>query len=321
MAQTDQQIVRVGTRDSVLARLQTDIIIARLSANFPGLVCEIVPVTTHGDKVLDRPIAELGTRGVFVKELEQSLLSNEVDLVVHSLKDLPTDLPSGLKLAAVLDREDPRDVLVSHNQLSLEQLPEGSRIATSSRRRAAQLKHIRSDFEFVDVRGNISTRLQKHDEGLCHAIVLAAAGLLRLGLTDRISQYLDPSISMPAAGQGALAVECRAAEERILELCRAIDHPATNAQVTAERAFLDELGGGCSVPIGALCVSGVDGSLLLSACVVSLDGAELMRASRKGSPAEAEQIGRGLAGQMLADGADRILQTLKTSAPNPVSAP
>lgn len=233
----ETKIIRVGTRESQLARLQTDIAVIALQQRFPGARFEIVPITTHGDKVQDRPIAELGASGVFVKELEKALLAREVDFVVHSLKDLPTDLPDRLCLGAVLDRDDPRDVVVSRDKLTLSGLSPGSIVATSSRRRVAQLKALRSDLKFIDIRGNIQTRFRKHDEGQCEAMVLAAAGLLRLGLGERISEFLPIELSTPAAGQGALAVECLADDKRVLRLLSAIDDPSVRAQSTAERSF------------------------------------------------------------------------------------
>jgi len=321
VTETTVKSIRVGTRESQLALLQTDAVVAHLKAAYPELQVEIKPISTHGDKVLNKPLVELGGRGVFVKELEEALLADEVDLVVHSLKDLPTDLPPGLALAAVLDREDPRDVLVSRNHVHFKDLPAGAKVATSSRRRAAQLRAIRHDLEFIDIRGNLPTRLRKQDEGLCDAMVLAAAGLLRLGLKDRITEFLEPSISIPAVGQAALAIECRSNDKNILDLLQRIDNPYVRAQITAERAFLEQLGGGCSVPIGALCTISNDGNLSISGCVASLDGAKILRATQQASVHEAEALGKNLAKQMIEMGADEILDELKQSTPNSISAP
>lgn len=271
--------------------------------------------------MLNKPIAELGTRGVFVKELEEALLVCEVDLVVHSLKDLPTNLPAGLTLAAVLDREDPRDVLVSHNNIPFSKLPPGARVATSSRRRAAQLKFLRKDLSFVDIRGNIPTRLRKHDDGDCDAMVLAAAGLIRLEMTDRIAEYFDPSSSTPAVGQGALGIECRSGDERILALLLELDNPSVRAQITAERSFLDELGGGCSVPIGALAAITKDGLLRLDGCVAAMDGSKVFRSSLEAPLDEASELGRRLAAQMLGTEAREVLESLKQLTSNTVSPP
>jgi hydroxymethylbilane synthase len=316
-----QKCVRVGTRESQLARLQTDIVIAALSGKFPELKFEVVPITTGGDKVLDRPIAELGGRGVFVKELEDALYADRVDFVVHSLKDLPTELPKDLILACVLDREDPRDVLVSNNDTLLKKLPEGTRVATSSRRRTAQIKALRTDLEFCDIRGNIPTRLRKQEEGQCDAMILAAAGLLRLGLASRITEYLDMAISTPAVGQGALAVECREGDTAVLDFLRIIEDKQVRAEITAERAFLDKLGGGCSVPVGALGQTLRDGRLRLTGCVAALDGSEVIRVSLESTHELAAELGNTLAERVEELGADRILRELKLSAPPAISPP
>jgi hydroxymethylbilane synthase len=317
----DLHTVTVGTRESKLALLQTELVVGRLHERFPDIAFLIKPVTTHGDKVLSKPIAEVGSRGVFVKELEEALLAHEVDLVVHSLKDLPTELPAGLTLAAVLDRQDPRDVLVSRNRVPFRLLPGGSKVATSSRRRAAQLKAARQDVEFIDIRGNIPTRLRKLDEGVCDAMVLAAAGLLRLGETGRIAEYLDVEFSTPAAGQGALAVECRQDDDKILHLAATIEDKPARAEVTAERVFLEKLGGGCSVPIGAVCLTLSDGRLHLTGCVASLDGSTIMRRSLDGQPDRAADLGARLADLFFEMGAGPVLSRLKESAPATVSPP
>jgi hydroxymethylbilane synthase len=311
----------VGTRESQLARLQTDIVVNRLRVKHPDREFVIVPVTTHGDKVQDRPIADLGTRGVFVKELEKALLAGEVDLVVHSLKDLPTDLPDDLLLAAVLDRADPRDVLVSHDQVRLQDLPSGSRVATSSRRRIAQLKSIRQDLEYVDMRGNIQTRLRKHDEKQCEAMVLAAAGLIRLGLSDRITEFLPVESSTPAVGQGALAVECRTDDHGVCQMLHEIEDVEVRLHTQAERALLDQLGGGCSVPIGALAISPTSGLLRITGCVAELDGSKILRASVEGEIGRAHELGMQLAEKLRAMGAEDILVKLRQSIPNAISAP
>jgi hydroxymethylbilane synthase len=316
-----QKCVRVGTRESQLARLQTDIVIAALSGRFPELKFEVVPITTGGDKVQDRPIADLGGSGVFVKELEDALYADRVDFVVHSLKDLPTALPKDLILACVLNREDPRDVLVSNNDTLLKNLPAGTRVATSSRRRTAQIKALRTDLEFCDIRGNIPTRLRKHSEGQCDAMILAAAGLLRLGLASRITEFLDLAISTPAVGQGALAVECRESDTAVLDFLRVIEDVQVRAEITAERAFLDKLGGGCSVPVGALGETLRDGRLRLTGCVASLDGSEVIRLSLESSYDQAHQLGNNLAERVEELGADRILRELKQSAPPAISPP
>jgi len=313
--------VRVGTRESKLARIQTAMALAHLSGEFPDLEFEIIAITTGGDKVQDRPIAELGSQGVFVKELEDALYDNRVDMVVHSLKDLPTAMPHGLCLAAVLERADARDVLVSANGRRLQDLPEGSRVATSSRRRTAQLRNIRPDLSFCDIRGNIQTRLRKLDEGQCDAMVLAAAGLLRLTLPERISEYFEIERCTPAAGQGALAIECRKGDVPILTLLQTIDDQAIRAAISAERHFLDGLGGGCSVPVGAFAALRDDGSLCLTACVAALDGSVILRHAMTGKPGECITLGGAMVEHFYELGAASILEGLRQSAPAAISPP
>lgn len=312
MSSTAQQFLRVGTRESALARLQTDIAIAALNAASPGTSFEIVPIKTAGDKILNKPLAEIGGRGVFVKELEEALLEREVDLVVHSLKDLPTQMPEGLALAATLNRGDPRDVLICNSGTRFDQLPPGSRVATSSRRRSAQLLALRQDLTFVDIRGNIATRLRKHDEGQCDAMVLAAAGLLRLGEDARICHFFDTTICTPAPGQGALAIECRTDDSSIFNLLKSVNDASVASAITAERAFLNELGGGCSVPVGALAVVH-ESTVELSCCIASLDGTRVFRQMQAAPIEQAEELGRSLAEEMLALGASNILQALLQS--------
>jgi hydroxymethylbilane synthase len=320
VTKTSIELLKVGTRESQLARLQTDIVMARLSKHYPEIKFEVHPITTGGDKIQDRPIAAIGGRGVFVKELEEALLQKRVDLVVHSLKDLPTDLPEGLKLACVLDRSDPRDVLVSEKYESLAALPAGATVATSSRRRAAQLLSQRPDLKFVDMRGNIPTRLRKLQDGQCDAMILAAAGLLRLELGDKIKEYLSTETSTPAVGQGALAVECRSADREILSLLESIEDKDVAAAIEAERAFLDILGGGCSVPAGALATV-TENSLTLEGCVAALDGGLVYRDRLTGDKSQAAMIGRDLAQKLQQAGAEKILKELRMSTPNVVSPP
>lgn len=326
------RIIRVGTRDSQLARLQTTIVTELLSKLFPDVSIETVGVTTRGDKILDRPIADLGTRGVFVKELEESLLAEEVDLVVHSLKDLPTDMPESLALAAVLARQNPHDVVVSRSGKRFSELPGGSSVATSSRRRTAQLRALRDDIVFVDMRGNINTRLRKLDEGQCDAMILAAAGLERLSMHDRIAEELPYDVSTPAAGQGALAVECLSARTDLIAIMRELDDHVVRAEITSERVFLDRLGGGCSVPIGAFAQL-LNDKLTLTGCVAALDGSRVIRhqavesvpskqpAHSQLDLAHAVKLGERLASEIVDLGAEEILATLRASNPNPVSAP
>jgi hydroxymethylbilane synthase len=318
---TDATTLRIGTRESKLSRLQTAYTIEQLTARFPGFAVEVVPITTSGCKIQDRPIAQLGGTGVFTKELEDALLARQVDLVVHSLKDLPTELVPGLILACVLDREDPRDVLVSNSGKKFLDLPRGARVATSSRRRAAMLRSIRQDLEFVDIRGNVDTRLRKQDEGACDAMILAAAGLLRLNLQDRITEFLDPTVCTPAAGQGALAIECRQDDSELIAALQTLENPLVREQITAERAFLAELGGGCSVPAGAYCIHDESGQLSLTVSVVSLDGKQVFRAHDRAPAAQAAALGKQLAEEMLKQGASEVLAALRATPPNEVSAP
>lgn len=280
---------------------------------------QIVPITTGGDKVLNKPIAELGSTGVFVKELEDALLSNEVDLVVHSLKDVPTEFPAGLALGATLCRADPRDVLVSRGNVKFDDLPAGSRVATSSRRRAAQLGARRDDLVFVDIRGNVPTRVSKLDNGECDAMVLAAAGLIRLGMSDRITQFFEPTQCMPAAGQAALAVECRADDQTVTAVLLAIDDPSVSCRIRAEREFLHRLGGGCSVPIGVLATVGSAEVLHLAACIA--DGGRLLAMEMTGLTQKPEELGKALADKMLAAGAMDILHAVNRKPPHAISPP
>jgi len=312
--------VRIGTRASKLARLQTETVIERLSAQFPQLKFDVNLITTGGDKQRDIPISQVGTTGVFVKELEDALLNDQVDLVVHSLKDLPTDLPAGLELAAVLAREDAHDVLISRDNLGFDALPPGSKVATSSRRRAAQLNARRKDLQFVDIRGKIPTRLRKHDEGECDAIILAAAGMIRLELTDRIAEYLDYSVSVPAAGQGALGIECRSSDQELRKMIAAIDEAHVRAETIAERTVLRALGGGCSIPLGILGRAHAD-RLHLVAAVAAVDGSRVIRHELEDSIKEPERLGNNLVIALKKAGADEIIQALKELTPNVVSAP
>lgn len=311
--------MRVGTRASDLARLQTQMVVDRLKEVSPETDVEVVLITTGGDKVQDRPIAQIGTRGVFVKELEEALLDGSVDFVVHSLKDMPTDVPPGLVLVAVLNRSDPRDVFLSRDGSSFADLKPGARVATSSRRRAAQLSHLRSDLNFVDIRGNVPTRLRKLEEGQCDAMILAAAGLLRLGLDKHIVEYFESDKCTPAAGQGALAVECRD-EETSLALLKKIDDKLVRAEIECERAFLEELGGGCSVPIGAL-AKAEKGRLVLEGCIAALDGKKVFRNKLEGDQNEAREIGKKLSQLMVKGGAESVVASLRESVPSKISPP
>jgi hydroxymethylbilane synthase len=293
----------IASRGSQLALWQAHWISGQLAA--AGRECRIEIIKTTGDKITDVPLAKVGTKGLFTKEIEEALLDGRADLAVHSLKDLPTELPEGLVLAAVPEREDPRDAIVGKR---LADLPPGAKVGTSSLRRSAQLRKLRPDLVVESVRGNLDTRLRKLDEGRYDAILLAAAGLKRLGWADRIAEILEPSVMCSAVGQGALAIETRSSGAG-LQACAPLDHPGTHAAVTAERGVLGALGGGCQVPIGARAtVHG--GRLHLQAIVASPDGAELIRGESEGAASEAEAIGRALGEDLLARGARRILEAV-----------
>jgi len=312
--------VKVGTRASKLARLQTDLVVGRIAELFPSETVEIVTISTGGDRNRSVPIADLGVRGVFVKELEDALLAGDVDFVVHSLKDMPSDLPDGLCLVAVLNREDRRDVLVSRDGLSLAKLPPGSRVATSSRRRAAQIKAIRDDLEFVDIRGNVPTRIEKMQAGQCDAMVLAAAGLTRLGLDEHISEAFAIDVCTPAAGQGALALECREKDRELVEMLNSLDDSVVRAEIECERAYLAELGGGCSVPIGAS-AKVIEDRLELTGCIAALDGSSIFRREHRGPRSEPASLGRELATLMLEGEARKVVASLRASLPGAISPP
>ena len=284
----DRAIVRVGTRASALARLQTDLVLDRLRPLYPYLEFQVVTVTTHGDANQAAPLAGMGL-GVFVKEIEQQLLDGRLDMAVHSLKDMPTLLPDGLSLSALLPREDPRDVLVNLYGCPLEQLPEGARVGTSSPRRRSQLLSSRPDLTVIPIRGNVETRLRKSEGEECDGAILAAAGLVRLGLADRVTEYLSPQRFVPPPGQGILAVETRADDERMDGILRAIDHAATRYAATAERAFLERLGGGCQVPVGAYAQS--DGDLMnLTVFLGTPDGQQTFQAKVRGLTRSPHQL-------------------------------
>ena len=293
----------IASRGSQLALWQARWVEARLGEL--GREARIEIIKTTGDKITDVPLAKVGTKGLFTKEIEEALLDGSADLAVHSLKDLPTELPDGLVLAAVPEREDPRDAIAGKR---LNELPPGARVGTSSLRRSAQLRKLRPDLAIESVRGNVDTRLRKLDEGQYDAIVLAAAGLKRLGWGSRIAELLDADRMCCAAGQGALAIETRASGAGF-EAVQALDHAPTHAAVAAERGLLGSLGGGCQVPIGAYAT--VEGDRLrMSAIVASPDGSEIVRGEREGAAAEAAAIGRALGAELLARGARRILDAV-----------
>lgn len=301
------QIVRIATRKSALALWQAEFVKAELMRHHPALQVELVPMSTQGDKILDTPLAKIGGKGLFVKELETAILDGRADIAVHSIKDVPVAFPDGLVLQTICQREDPRDAFVSNLFQSLAQLPQGAVVGTSSLRRQCQLKAIRPDLTVRDLRGNVNTRLAKLDNGEFAAIILASAGLIRLGFSDRIASYLEPEQSLPANGQGAVGIECRSNDSAIQKLLAPLEHQPTRLCVLAERAMNRRLQGGCQVPIGAFATLTGD-QLQLRGLVGSLDGSQIIRAGQTGKAELAEQIGLAVAEQLLAQGAGAILQ-------------
>ncbi|MBI3811797.1 MAG: hydroxymethylbilane synthase [Nitrospirae bacterium] len=300
----------IGTRGSALALCQAHMIKEELEAALPDLEIRLKKIKTTGDKITDVPLARVGGKGLFVKEIEEALFRNEIGLAVHSMKDVPTFLPEGLHLAAITRREDPRDVMISRNGKHLLDLPRGARIGTSSLRRQSQIKHLRPDFEIIPLRGNLDTRIKKLGREGLDAIVLAAAGLRRLGLEDRITEYLDPEICLPAIGQGALGLECRVADGQVNPMLAGFNHPATSRCVRAERALLKRLEGGCQVPIAAYAQIRDEERLVLEGLVASVDGTRLIRDGTAGDPEQPEALGLELAERLLAQGADDILKEI-----------
>jgi len=306
--------LRIGTRGSALALWQANHIAGQLK-KLHGVESELIRIRTSGDRMQSAPVAqineaigaEMGGKGIFIKELEDALLAGTIDLAVHSMKDVPTEIPPGLAFPAITRREDPRDCLISRTGRSLKGLPPGARIGTSSLRRQAQLRHHRPDLEVVNLRGNVDTRFKKLDAKEFDAVVLAMAGVNRLGFAGRISHVLDEGIMLPAVGQGALGIETRATDERTSELAAALDDSESRACVTAERALLHELQGGCQVPLGALArLTGVE--LRIEAAVFSADGRDFVRREERGNAADPAGAGKRLGRALLEAGADRILR-------------
>ena len=318
------RVLRIGTRSSELALFQARQVQAALAER--GVQSELATYTTVGDQRLDQPLSAIGAKGLFTQELEVDLLAGRVDCCVHSLKDLPTQSPPGLMVAAHLEREDARDALLLAPGVvatDLASLPTGALVGTSSLRRRAQLLALRPDLQVADLRGNVPTRVRKIDEGQVQAAVLAAAGLHRLGMAARIAAYLEPPAWLPAAGQGAIAIQVRTDDEPLLELFGSLDHPATTRAVAAERAFLGALEGGCQVPIGALAMpdGDGDGALLLHGLVASVDGGRVTRGALAVTPADPALAGRELATALLAQGASDILGALATARSLPAPQP
>ncbi len=301
--------LKIATRKSPLAPWQAEHIRARLQELHPGLTVELVTFVTQGDKILDTPLAKIGGKGLFVKELEAALLDGRADLAVHSMKDVPMHLPTGLSLPVICEREDPCDAFVSNRFEGFEQLPKGATVGTSSLRRKTQILKARPDLNILDLRGNVGTRLSKLDAGEYDAIILASADLKRLGLSERIKHTLSPELSLPAVGQGALGLECRTDDQAILDLISPLQHEQTSICVRAERAFNSHLEGGCQVPIAAYATL-ENGQLQLEGRVGSVDGLILLSSQVSGQPEHAEQLGIELAENLLSQGAGELLKAL-----------
>jgi len=298
--------LRIATRQSRLALWQAEHVAQRLSEAHPGLVTELVPMSTRGDEILDRSLAKVGGKGLFIKELENALLDGRADIAVHSMKDMPAEITRGLEISAVLERANPFDAFVSNNYPDLDGLPERARVGTSSLRRASQLKAIRPDLQILPLRGNVETRLGKLDAGHYDAVVLAVAGLTRLGLADRITATLTPRQCLPAIGQGVIGIECRPRDTRVVEYLQALHDADTWQAVRAERALGARLGGSCQSPIAGFASDGAHG-LVLDARVLSPDGRQRAEGAVRVTGCTPDQAGTQLAEELLAQGADRIL--------------
>ncbi|WP_291337804.1 hydroxymethylbilane synthase [Acinetobacter sp. UBA801] len=301
--------LKIATRQSPLALWQAEHIRARLEAMHADLTVELVTFVTQGDKILDTPLAKIGGKGLFVKELEAALMDGRADLAVHSMKDVPMALPEGLSLAVICEREDPLDAFVSNHYASFADLPQGAKVGTSSLRRKCQILKARPDLEIIDLRGNVGTRLSKLDDGQYDAIILASAGLKRLGLAERIRHTIQPAVSLPAVGQGALGLECRSQDQAVLDLILPLMHAETNVCVRAERAFNAYLEGGCQVPIAGYATL-QNGQLQIEGRVGSVDGQTILKAVQYGAPEQAEMLGEELAKALLAQGAGELLKAL-----------
>jgi hydroxymethylbilane synthase len=301
--------LRIATRKSPLALWQAEHVRECLHAVHPGLRIELVTMSTQGDRVLDSPLAKVGGKGLFVKELEQGMLEGRADIAVHSMKDVPVELPSGLGIGSILEREDPQDAFVSNRFASIDELPVGARVGTSSLRRQCQLRARRPDLQLLDLRGNVNTRLGRLDEGDYDAIVLACAGLKRLGMAARITRALTPEELLPAIGQGVIGIECRLGDEAVRRLIEPLEHAPTRLRIQAERAFNATLAGGCQAPVAGFSL--IEHDLLeLRGLVGWPDGSKIVRGQISGPAQDAEMLGRELAEELLARGARPILQAL-----------
>ncbi len=308
MAQSD--VVRIATRKSPLAMWQAEFVKEQLQRQWPALAIELVAMITQGDKILDSPLAKIGGKGLFVKELELGLINGDADIAVHSMKDVPAQLPDGLCIDTILKRADPRDAFVSNQYKNLSALPQGARLGTSSLRRQCQVLRLRPDLQVVDLRGNVGTRLAKLDQGNFDAIVLASAGLIRLDLAERIADFIEPEVILPAIGQGAIGIQRRSDDARIAELVKALDDEISNQCVSAERAFNTKLHGGCQAPIGGYAIS-TENKIWLRGLVGEPDGSRIIVDEQTDSTQNAQLIGETLASRLLTAGAEKILNRLR----------
>jgi hydroxymethylbilane synthase len=309
---TQVGVLRIATRKSQLALWQAEHVAALLRSAHPQLVVELVPMTTRGDQIQDRSLAAIGGKGLFIKELEVAIAEGRADLAVHSMKDVPAELPPGFVIGAVLERADARDALLAARHASLAALPAGARIGTSSLRRQAQILAIRPDLKIEPLRGNVGTRIERLDHGELDAIVLACAGLVRLGLHSRITAHLDLTACLPAVGQGVIGIECRADNAGALALIAALEHAATRSALSAERSFSGRLGGSCQSPIAAHARI-TNGTLSLHGLVAEPDGTRLLRDTLEGPSADAVALGEALAQRLLAAGAGALLERLRVA--------
>jgi hydroxymethylbilane synthase len=298
--------LRIGTRGSVLAKWQAEFVRNQIF-QLTGVEGEIIIIKTSGDKMQQSPLSQIGGKGIFIKELEDALLEESIDIAVHSVKDVPTEVPAQLAFPAICRREDPRDCIVSGTGATLLNLREGARVGTGSLRRQAQLRHIRPDLDVRDLRGNVDTRLRKVEAGEYDAVMLAKAGLDRLGWAHRISETFSPEVCMPAVGQGALGIECRASDAETVAALAALDHAETHAAIVAERSLLAALQGGCQVPLGGWARMERD-ELVLDACVCSIDGLQYVKQRQAAPPSEARALGERMAHRLIAAGARNILE-------------
>jgi hydroxymethylbilane synthase len=314
--------VVLGSRGSELALWQSNWLKSELQRHFPKLTVEIFVVKTKGDKILDSSLSQIGGKGIFTREIDEALLEGRIDLSGHSLKDLPTETPRGLKVGAIMEREDVHDAFISHpkkSYKSLDELPQGARIATGSLRRKCQLLHYRPDLEIVDIRGNVPTRLQKLDTSSWDGMILAKAGLARLNMTDRISETITTDILLPAVGQGAIAVEVRTGDQHMMSLVASLNHEPTQIATLAERTLLECLEGGCQVPIGAY-AQVHHGVFKMEALLGSLDGKKVIRSTIHGDPSQANALAKMLARTLLHSGGNRILKDIRAGTPREVAA-